>query len=151
MDSAANLQQLRSRLGSIDRENTERLALIEKRATRAAQESKDSTQRLATNANEVLTQLNERAQRIRSAGGWATESSTANSAIAENDFGFDEEEHAPAQPENAPVTRPLPLAPPPAPVQPLPEAPITKPAGGRPVRRAPVEEDDYAHTDWTAD
>lgn len=151
MDSAENLQQLRSRLGSIDRENTERLALVEQRAAKAAKESKDATQRLATNTDEVLARLSERAQRVKNAGGWATGSSVENSTVEENDFGFDEDDQSrEQQPEPAPATRPLPPVPPTPPVAAPPVAPA-KAGGARHMRRAPVEEDDYAQTDWTAD
>jgi hypothetical protein len=124
VDSAEGLQRLRDKLGVIDRENTERFALIDKRAGKATQESRDTTARLASNADEVLNRLNERAQRIKNAGGWATGSSVATSAADEDEFGFEEDDH---------------VAPPP---------PATS---GRHLRREPVEEDDYAETDWTSD
>ncbi|SFB31582.1 hypothetical protein SAMN05216266_10881 [Amycolatopsis marina] len=151
MDSTENLQQLRSRLGSIGRENSERLALIEQRAAKAAKESKDTTQRLATDTDEVLARLSERAQRVKNAGGWATEGSVAKSTVEENDFGFDEDDQArEPQPDAAPATRPLPPVPPTPPVVAPPMAPA-RAASVRHVRRAPVEEEDYAQTDWTAD
>lgn len=147
MDSTENLQRLRDRLGAIDRENTERFALIDKRVDKAAQESKDTNQRLASNADEVLARLNERAQRIKNAGGWATENSLANSAADENDFGFDEDEQAPvARSEHVPAKQSPP--PDPAPLSHAAPPPVTS---GRRVRRGPVEEDDYAETDWTSD
>lgn len=147
MDSAVSLQRLRDTLGAIDRENAERFALIDTRAGKAAQESNDTTERLASNAREVFARLDERAQRIKNAGGWATGSSLANSGSDEDDFGFEEDDQAAATPaEHVPATQAPPFAP--APVSHCAQPPDK--SDGH-LRRSPAEEDDYAETDWTSD
>jgi hypothetical protein len=155
MSSEESLARLKSTLENIDRENTDRMSLIEKRAAKALEESKEATAKLVKTAGDVLVRLNERNQRARAAGGWATESSLADKAENDDDFGFEEDEE-----ENErragykvadPLDVPLPAAqrqvpPPPAPVTPPPEP--ARPAGRHRPRGQHDEEDDYANTDW---
>jgi hypothetical protein len=156
MSSDEGLARLKSTLENIDRENTDRMSLIEKRAAKALEESKEATAKLVKTAGEVLTRLNERNQRARAAGGWATEAALADKVEDDGDFGFEDDEeenerragYKAADPLDSPLpTSQRPIPPPPLPVAPPPPEPTHTP--GRHRHRAHQnEEDDYANTDW---
>jgi hypothetical protein len=155
MSSAEDLARLKSGLADIERENADRLSLIDRRAAKSMEESKESGDRLRKETSAVVAGLKERNQRAKAAGGWATESSLADKVEDDGDFGFEEDEE-----ENQrragyktadPLDLPLPTAqrqvpPPPPPIAPVPEP--ARPAGRHRPRGQHDEEDDYANTDW---
>jgi hypothetical protein len=136
MSSEENLARLKSKLENIDRENTDRMSLLEKRAAKAWEESKESTAKLVQATGAVLVRLNERSRRATAAGGWATESALADKVEKDGDFGFEDDE---AENERrAGYTAADPVAP----------HPPERPTGRHRPRARHVEEDDYANMDW---
>jgi hypothetical protein len=154
LSSEDDLARLKSGLADVERENADRMSLIDRRVARSMEESKENGDQLRKETSLVVASLAERNQRARAAGGWATESSLADKVEDDGDFGFEEDEE-----ENQrragyktadPLDVPLPVAqrqvpPPPPPV--VPPEPARSPGRHRP-RGQQDEEDDYANTDW---
>jgi hypothetical protein len=87
-----DLARLKSRIADIGRENTDRMALIEKRAAKALEESLESGDKLRKESSEVIASFIERTRRANAAGGRATESTLADKVEKDGDFGFEEDE-----------------------------------------------------------
>lgn len=137
MSSADDLVRLKSRLADIERENADRMSLIEKRAAKALEDSNEFGDKLRKESTEMLASLVERKKRANAAGGWATESAIADRVEKDGDFGFEDDDEENVR--RAGFAMAEPVAPPPEPVR----------SPGRHRHRAEhVEEEDYAHTDW---
>jgi hypothetical protein len=154
VSSEDDLARLKSRLADIGRENTDRMALIEKRAAKALEESLVSGDKLRKESSEVIASFIERTRRAKAAGGWATESTLADKVEKDGDFGFEEDEEENERRAGytaADLVDPLPQRPvsPPLPSPIAPPVPESPRSPGRHRHRAhQVEEDDYANTDW---
>ncbi|MFD9895214.1 hypothetical protein ACFWY9_38235, partial [Amycolatopsis sp. NPDC059027] len=144
-------------LAGLERENGDRMYLVEQRAAKAVEESREAGDKLRRETDEALTKLLEQKRRAEAAGGWVTESTVGDKAEDENDFGFEEDEAenerragyraADAPPAAHPAAPPPP--PPPSPPA-VPPAPAAGRAAGRHRRPAHSDDDDFANTDWLA-
>jgi hypothetical protein len=132
MSSDEGLRRMRDQLSAIDRENTERFALLNKRSGAAAQELKESTDTQLKHAGGVLARLNERAQRANKAGGRVMNSTVEGRK--DDDYAFLQFEG-----ERGGAGTP------PAPVPPVAAEP---PARHRRAPAAPADEEDFAEQKW---
>ncbi len=159
MSSEDALAAMRSKLASLDSENSARMALLDKRREEALAEAKEKTDKQAKIQGGVIVRLQERNRKAKAAGGWATESTVGEKVEDDGDFGFEEDEsenerragyRAADEPPAAyrpPVPAPQAPPPPPPPPVPVPEAP---PAGRHRRAAARGDDDDFANTDWLA-
>ncbi|WP_033291219.1 hypothetical protein [Amycolatopsis jejuensis] len=116
----------RSKLADIERENSERLALIGSRVTKELDAGKEASDKQLRTVGEVIVRVQENARRAQKAGGWVMESTVGDKADGEVNFVFDDEE---AGTERA-------------------EHPAPEPKGRH--RRAAHDDDNFADTDWLA-
>ncbi|MFE0026302.1 hypothetical protein [Amycolatopsis sp. NPDC059021] len=162
MSPEEDLAALKHKLAGLERENGDRMYLVEQRAAKAVEESREAGDKLRRETDEALTKLLEQKRRAEAAGGWVTESTVGDKVDDENDFGFEEDEtenerRAGYRAADAPPPAAYPAAPPPPPSPPVPPPAVTPaPAAGpgrgagRHRRPAHSDDDDFANTDWLA-
>ncbi|GAA4540437.1 hypothetical protein [Amycolatopsis samaneae] len=159
MSPEEDLAALKHKLAGLERENGDRMYLVDKRAAMALEESREAGDKLRRETDEALATALEQKRRAEAAGGWVTEATVGDKA-EDDDFGFEEDEaenerragyraaDAPPPPADHP---PAPAPPPPVPVTPPAEAASEQPrGGGRHRRAAHADDDDFANTDWLA-
>jgi hypothetical protein len=157
-----DLARLRQKLAGLERENGDRMYLVDNRAAKALDESKAASDKLKKETSEAMAALLEQKRRAEAAGGWATESTVGDKVEDDGDFGFEEDEaenerragyRAADEPPVAyrPTPEPAPQAPPPPPPPPTPApVPEERPAGRHRRAAARGDDDDFANTDWLA-
>lgn len=132
MSSADDLVRLRSRFAEIERENADRMSLIEKRSAKALEESKDVGDTLRKQSSAMVVSLVERKKRADAAGGWGTAAALGDQVEKDGDFGFEDDEAENERRAGFAAAKP---------------EPARSPGWHRP-RTEHAEEDDYANTDW---
>jgi len=149
------LAAMKSKLASLESENSARMALLDKRREEALAEAKEKFDKQSKTQGGVIVRLQERNRKAKAAGGWATESTLSEKVEDDGDFGFEEDE---AENERRAGYRtadepPIAYRPaPPAPQAPPPPAPVAeeRPAGRHRRAAARGDDDDFADTDWLA-
>ncbi|OXM55722.1 hypothetical protein [Amycolatopsis alba] len=158
MNPEEDLARLRHKLAGLERENGDRMYLVDNRAAKAVEETQAAGDKLKQETSAALTARSEQKRRAEAAGGWATEATLADKVEDDGDFGFEEDEsenerragyRAADEPPisyrpPAPAAVPPPPPPPPAPV------PEERPAGRHRRAAARSDDDDFADTDWLA-
>ncbi|HET6289812.1 MAG TPA: hypothetical protein VFG15_24095 [Amycolatopsis sp.] len=155
MSSEDALAAMKSKLASLESENSARMALLDKRREEALAEAKEKFDKQSKTQGGVIVRLQERNRKAKAAGGWATESTLSEKVEDDGDFGFEEDE---AENERRAGYRtadepPIAYRPaPPAPQAPPPPAPVAeeRPAGRHRRAAARGDDDDFADTDWLA-
>lgn len=160
MNPEEDLARLRQKLAGLERENGDRMYLVDNRAAKALEDSKAVADKLKQETSQTMAALLEQQRRTEAAGGWATESTVGDKTEDDGDFGFEEDEAESerragyrAADEPPVVHRPPepPVAPPPTPSSPPAPAPAPEaPSAGRHRRAAARDDDDFADTDWLA-
>ncbi|OKJ93954.1 hypothetical protein [Amycolatopsis sp. CB00013] len=158
MNPEEDLATLRHKLAGLERENGDRMYLVDNRAAKTIEETRTAGDQLKQETSAALAARSEQKRRAEAAGGWATESTLSEKVEDDGDFGFEEDEAenerragyrtAEEQPVAfRPPAPPAPTSPPPAPA-PVPEE---RPAGRhRRAAAARGDDDDFANTDWLA-
>ncbi|MFE5564402.1 hypothetical protein ACFQ68_05370 [Amycolatopsis japonica] len=158
MNPEEDLATLRHKLAGLERENGDRMYLVDNRAAKTIEETRTAGDQLKQETSAALAARSEQKRRAEAAGGWATESTLSEKVEDDGDFGFEEDEAenerragyrtAEEQPVAfRPPAPPAPTPPPPAPA-PMPEE---RPAGRhRRAAAARGDDDDFANTDWLA-
>lgn len=157
MNPEEDLARLRQKLAGLERENGDRMYLVDKRAGKAVEESKAAEDKLKQDTNAALAALSEQNRRTEAAGGWATESTVGDKVEDDGDFGFEEDDAENERragfraADEPPIAyrppAPTPQEPPLAPPVPEPEA---RPAGRHRRAGGRGDDDDFAETDWLA-
>ncbi|MEV6910913.1 hypothetical protein [Amycolatopsis sp. NPDC051071] len=161
MNPEEDLARLRHKLAGLERENGDRMYLVDNRATKAIEETQAAGDKLKQETSAALAARLEQKRRAEAAGGWATESTVGEKVEDDGDFGFEEDESENERragyraADEPPVAYrpppPTPQAPPPPPAPAPVPAPVPeeRPAG-RHRRAARGDDDDFAETDWLA-
>ncbi|WP_037314761.1 hypothetical protein [Amycolatopsis orientalis] len=157
MNPEEDLARLRHKLAGLERENGDRMYLVDNRASKALEETKAAGDKLKQETSAALSARLEQKRRAQAAGGWATESTLGDKVEDDGDFGFEEDETenerragyrtADEPPISFRPPVPAPQAPPPPPPAPVPEE---RPAGRHRRAAARGDDDDFANTDWLA-
>ncbi|AGM03301.1 hypothetical protein [Amycolatopsis keratiniphila] len=158
MNPEEDLATLRHKLAGLERENGDRMYLVDNRAAKAIEETRTAGDQLKQETAAALAARSEQKRRAEAAGGWATESTLSEKVEDDGDFGFEEDEAENERragyrtAEEAPVAYRPPVPPAPAPPPPPPApAPEERPAGRhRRAAAARGDDDDFANTDWLA-
>ncbi|WP_410656564.1 hypothetical protein [Amycolatopsis sp. lyj-112] len=158
MNPEEDLARLRQKLAGLERENGDRMYLVDQRAAKAVEESRAAEDKLKQDTGAALDALREQKRRAEAAGGWATESTVGDKVEDDGDFGFEEDDAENERragyraADEPPVAyrppAPEPQAPPPPPL-PVPE-PEARPAGRHRRAAGRGDDDDFADTDWLA-
>ncbi|MEV7555133.1 hypothetical protein AB0N89_36420 [Amycolatopsis sp. NPDC089917] len=156
MNPEEDLARLRHQLAGLERENGDRMYLVDNRATKAIEETQAAGDKLKQETSAALTARIEQKRRAEAAGGWATESTLSDKVEDDGDFGFEEDEtenerragYRTAEEPPVAYRPPAPSQPPPPP----PPAPVPeeRPAGRHRRAAARGDDDDFANTDWLA-
>ncbi|EME60550.1 hypothetical protein [Amycolatopsis decaplanina] len=158
MGSEDALAAMKSKLASLESENSARMALLDKRREEALAEAKEKFDKQSKIQGGVIVRLQERNRKAKAAGGWATESTLGEKVEDDGDFGFEEDEaenerragYRTAEEPPVAYRPPVPAVPPPPPPPPAP-VPEERPAGRhRRATAARGDDDDFANTDWLA-
>ncbi|MFI9450904.1 hypothetical protein [Amycolatopsis sp. NPDC052450] len=158
MNPEEDLARLRHKLAGLERENGDRMYLVDNRATKAIEETRAAGDKLKQETSAALTARLEQKKRAEAAGGWATESTLSEKVEDDGDFGFEEDEAENERragyraADEPPIAyRPAPPVPSPSPPPPAP-APVAeeRPAGRHRRAAARGDDDDFADTDWLA-
>ncbi|MBE1581583.1 hypothetical protein ACFORH_22525 [Amycolatopsis roodepoortensis] len=160
MNPEEDLAGLRHKLAGLERENGDRMYLVDNRAAKAIEETKAAGDQLKQETGAALAARSEQKRRAEAAGGWETESTLSEKVEDDGDFGFEEDEaenerRAGYRTAEEPPIAYRPPAPsvsaspqPPPPPAPVPEE---RQAGRhRRVAAARGDDDDFANTDWLA-
>lgn len=158
MNPEEDLATLRHKLAGLERENGDRMYLVDNRAAKTIEETRTAGDQLKQETSAALAARSEQKRRAEAAGGWATESTLSEKVEDDGDFGFEEDEaenerragYRTAEEQPVAFRPPAPPAPtPPPPAQaPVPEE---RPAGRhRRAAAARGDDDDFANTDWLA-
>ncbi|MFC3449967.1 hypothetical protein [Amycolatopsis speibonae] len=164
MNPEEDLAGLRHKLAGLERENGDRMYLVDNRATKAIEETRSAGDKLKQETSAALTARLEQKRRAEAAGGWATESTLSDKVEDDGDFGFEEDEtenerragyraadEPPISYRPPAPTGPAPQAPPPPPPPPMSvPVPEERPAGRHRRSAARGDDDDFAETDWLA-
>lgn len=128
----SGLASFRNQLTNISRENADRMALIEKRATEQAQQAKAQSDKQMKTVSAVVVRLNERNRRIKDAGGWDVKDSDEDRVLTFGQLDDDESglESEPTIPAWSPPEIPAP------------------PAGRHARRSEDFDDEDYSSTNW---
>ncbi len=145
MSVEERLRVARSAMDAAAREQDEQRGLRDRHVAEAREEAKSGMQREMGAAQKYAEHMEELTKRQKSAGGWATEKTLADSSNRSvMAFGVEDEEEAPAPAYptsvSSPVPRPEPTPPPAAP-------PAAEPRRGRHARQVD-DEDDFSSTSW---
>ncbi|WP_410604449.1 hypothetical protein [Amycolatopsis sp. lyj-90] len=158
MNPEEDLARLRHKLAGLERENGDRMYLVDNRAAKAVEETQAAGEKLKQETSAALTARLEQKRRAEAAGGWETESTLGDKVEDDGDFGFEEDEtenerragyrtaDEPPISFRPPPAVPAPQVPPPHPA-PVPEE---RPAGRHRRAAARGDDDDFANTDWLA-
>ncbi len=93
------LAGFRKRVTEIGRENADRMALIDRRSARQAEDAKSGNEKQMKHVSAVAVRLNERNRRIKDAGGWDVEADKdADAVFAFGQMDDDEEADQAAAP-----------------------------------------------------
>ncbi|WP_410577533.1 hypothetical protein [Amycolatopsis sp. lyj-108] len=158
MNPEEDLARLRHKLAGLERENGDRMYLVDNRATKAIEETRAAGDKLKQETSAALTARLEQKKRAEAAGGWATESTLSEKVEDDGDFGFEEDEAENERragyrtADEPPIAyRPAPPVPPP-PSPPPPPVPVAeeRPAGRHRRAAGRGDDDDFANTDWLA-
>ncbi|MBB5854853.1 hypothetical protein ACFQ05_16220 [Amycolatopsis umgeniensis] len=157
MNPEEDLARLRHKLAGLERENGDRMYLVDNRATKAIEETQAAGDKLKQETSAALSARLEQKRRAEAAGGWATESTLGDKVEDDGDFGFEEDETENERragyrtAEEPPVSFRPPAVPAPQ-VPPPPPAPVPeeRPAGRHRRAAARGDDDDFANTDWLA-
>ncbi|MEU3621668.1 hypothetical protein BS329_21470 [Amycolatopsis coloradensis] len=164
MNPEEDLARLRHRLAGLERENGDRMYLVDNRATKAIEETQAAGDKLKQETSAALAARLEQKRRAEAAGGWATESTLGDKVDDDGDFGFEEDEAENERragyraADEPPISfRPPPASQAPPPPPPPPAAPVTpvvvleeRPVGRHRRSAARGDDDDFAETDWLA-
>ncbi len=157
MNPEEDLARLRHKLAGLERENGDRMYLVDNRAAKAVEETQAAGEKLKQETSAALTARLEQKRRAEAAGGWETESTLGDKVEDDGDFGFEEDETENERragyraADEPPISfRPPPAVP--APQVPPPPAPVPeeRPAGRHRRAAARGDDDDFANTDWLA-
>ncbi|WP_414935904.1 hypothetical protein [Amycolatopsis sp. cmx-11-51] len=162
MNPEDDLARLRHKLAGLERENGDRMYLVDNRATKAIEETQAAGDKLKQETSAALAARLEQKRRAEAAGGWETESTLGDKAEDDGDFGFEEDEaenerragyrraeEPPISFRPTPASQAPPPLPPPPPSAPVP-VPEERPAGRHRRSAARGDDDDFAETDWLA-
>ncbi|RSM71175.1 hypothetical protein DL991_36415 [Amycolatopsis sp. WAC 01375] len=156
MNPEEDLARLRHKLAGLERENGDRMYLVDNRATKAIEETRAAGDQLKQETSAALTARLEQKKRAEAAGGWATESTLSEKVEDDGDFGFEEDEAENERRAGYRTADEPPIAywaapPVPPPPQP-PPAPVAeeRPTGRHRRAAARGDDDDFADTDWLA-
>lgn len=159
MNPEEDLATLRHKLAGLERENGDRMYLVDNRAAKAVEETRTAGDQLKQETAAALTARSEQKRRAEAAGGWATESTLSEKVEDDGDFGFEEDEaenerragYRTAEEQPIAYRPPAPSVPAPTPPPPPAPAPEERPAGRhRRAAAARGDDDDFANTDWLA-
>ncbi|MFC9257453.1 hypothetical protein, partial [Amycolatopsis thailandensis] len=92
MNPEEDLARLRHKLAGLERENGDRMYLVDNRATKAIEETRTAGDKLKQETSAALTARIEQKRRAEAAGGWETESTLGDKVEDDGDFGFEEDE-----------------------------------------------------------
>ncbi|AIG80018.1 Hypothetical protein AJAP_36055 [Amycolatopsis japonica] len=158
MNPEEDLATLRHKLAGLERENGDRMYLVDNRAAKTIEETRTAGDQLKQETSAALAARSEQKRRAEAAGGWATESTLSEKVEDDGDFGFEEDEaenerragYRTAEEQPVAFRPPAPPAPTPPPPAPAP-VPEERPAGRhRRAAAARGDDDDFANTDWLA-
>jgi len=162
VDPTDRSREFRDKLAGIAAERSARAELVRGQVESSRADVKQRSDALIRYVGAVAERLNERQQQQNLAVDWLSGRAAAKKRDEEDSFGFEEDDEAreePAAPPPAPAPTPTPPTPSPWPRKPSP-GPVepvgtlperVRPQPPRPTRRSAVDDDDFAHTDWTAD
>ncbi|OZM74922.1 hypothetical protein CFN78_01525 [Amycolatopsis antarctica] len=149
MSAEGRLAAAREALAAVSREEHEQRGLRERRLAEVRAATATGLEADALRAAERIEEEKEVQRRAEASGGWVTDSTYAKKD-AEDSFGFEEDDGSAEEPP--PAGPPSPFPPPsPHPVHDPPAEPAPERPQARHARRAAVDDEDFAHTDWTAD